>query len=66
MAFGAQAFARLGFGRVGIFVRIDVVRRSVHAGAEAEAVTRSAEQKKQKQAKRKQAKPQQDAQAPRR
>src|SRR3982750_4288225 len=31
--FRGQAFACLGFRRVGIFLRTDVVKRSVHAGA---------------------------------
>ncbi len=63
--FRGQAFARLGFGRVGIFVRIDVVRRQrSRRRSKRETVTRTAEQKKQKQAKRKPAKPQQAEQAP--
>ena len=66
MAFGARHSRALILGASAFSFALMSSGAAFAQTAEAEAVTRASEQKKQKQAKRKPAKPQQDAQAPRR
>ena len=66
MAFGARHSRALVLGASAFSFALMSSGAAFTQALEAEAVTRSPEQKKQKQAKRQQAKPQQDAQAPRR
>ena len=64
MAFGARHSRALVLGASAFSFALMSSGAAFTQALEAEAVTRSPEQKKQKQAKRQQAKPQQDAQAP--
>ena len=63
MAFGARHSRALVLGASAISFVVMSSSAAFTQALEAEAVTRSPEQKKQKQAKRQQANPQQDAQA---